>query len=64
MVPLEQTWIDLGYSDTQRKQMKQMMDAEVENTPAARFGRSSDGLGSGTSIDAAVTTVEPTDATA
>ncbi len=64
VVPLEQTWIDLGYSDTQRKQMKQMMDAEVENTPAARFGRSSDGLGSGTSIDAAVTTVEPTDATA
>lgn len=64
VVPLEQTWIDLGYSDTQRKQMKAMLESEAESTPAARFARSSDGLGTGTSTDAAVTTVEPTDATA
>lgn len=61
-IPLEQTRIDLGYSDTQRKQMALMDAAAVENTPAARFARSSDGLGT---TDAAVTTtVEPTDATA
>lgn len=62
VVPLEQTWIDLGYSDTQRKQMKAMADAEVDSSPAARFARSSDGLGAGVSVDANVSTVEPTDA--
>lgn len=62
VIPLEQTWIDLGYSDTQRKQMKSMVESESELTPAAQFGRSTGDVGVGVSPDAAVTTVEPTDA--
>tara|TARA_R110001606_G_scaffold297277_6_gene445124 strand:- start:16860 stop:18242 length:1383 start_codon:yes stop_codon:yes gene_type:complete len=44
VVPLEQTWIDLGYSDTQRKQMQRMVESELDGTPAARFGRSTESL--------------------
>jgi hypothetical protein len=39
ITPLEQTRIDMGYSETQRKQMAKMDEAAVAASPAARFAR-------------------------
>ena len=39
IVPLEQTWIDLGYSATQRAQMRKMVEENSASAAIARFAR-------------------------
>jgi hypothetical protein len=50
IVPLEQTWIDLGYSATQRSQMRKSMEEDSAAGAVARFGRT---LNTGSTGDAA-----------